>query len=200
MLIAWTDRVMRLWGVTMRPVRITAAFVFAAAVAITGCTAHSAGNRADTPAAPAAAAPTAPAASPTTDGQAGHSGATTSQPVVLADGRHPVFLKTVEPYRQTITFDLVQWYEGQAAAREAAKDHLEADNDYYIRNSSSKLRTLPVLDGATITVNQLTGSNQGVPVSLAKLSTWFPRATAGPMFWITVHDGHVSQISEQWVP
>jgi hypothetical protein len=183
----------------MRPARITAALVFAAAVAITGCTAHSTGHRADAPAAPAAAAPAAPPASPATNAQAGQRAAT-SQPVVLADGRHPVFLKTVEPYRQTITFDLIQWYQGQAAAREAAKDHLEADNDYYIRNSNSKLRTLPVLDGATITVNQLTGSNHGVPVSLAKLSTWFPRATAGPMFWITVRDGQVSQISEQWLP
>jgi hypothetical protein len=159
MLIAWTDRVMRLWG--------------------SPC------DQSGSPP-PSCSPPLWPSPA--------------SQSVVLADGRHPVFLKTVEPYRQTITFDLVQWYEGQAAAREAAKDHLEADNDYYIRNSSSKLRTLPVLDGATITVNQLTGSNQGVPVSLAKLSTWFPRATAGPMFWITVHDGHVSQISEQWVP
>jgi hypothetical protein len=184
----------------MRPVRITAAFVFAAAVVITGCTAHSAADRrAAAPTAPVAAAPTAPA-SPAANAPAGHGDATTSQSVVLADGRHPVYLKTVEPYQHTITFDLVQWYGGADAAREAAKDHLEADNDYYIRNRNSRLRTLPVLPAATITVNQLTGSNQGVPVSLAKLSTWFPRASAGPMFWITVRHGQVSQISEQWVP
>jgi hypothetical protein len=185
----------------MRPVRIITAFVFATAVAVTGCTAHSAADhRAAAPAAPVAAAPTAPPTSPVAKTPATDSDATASQPVVFADGRHPVYLKTVEPYQQRITFDLVQWYGGADAAREAAKDNLEADNDYYIRNTSSRLRTLPVLAAAAITVNQLNGSNQAVPVSLAKLSTWFPRMGPGPMFWITVRDGHVSQISEQWVP
>lgn len=185
----------------MRPVRIITAFVFAAAVAITGCTAHSAaGHRAAAPAAPVAAAPTAPSVSPEAKAPATDTDATPSQPVVLADGRHPVYLKTVEPYQRTITFDLVQWYGGADAAREAAKDHLEADNDYYIRNINPSLRTLPVLAAATITVNQLTGSNQGVPVTLAKLSTWFPRTSPGPMFWITVRHGQVSVIGEQWVP
>jgi hypothetical protein len=185
----------------MRPVRIITAFAFAAAVAVTGCTAHSAADRgAAAPAAPVATAPTVPFFSPVTKTPATDSDATTSQPVMLADGRHPVYLKTVAPYQQRITFDLVQWYGGADAAREAAKDNLEADNDSYIRNTNSRLRTLPVLAAATITVNQLTGSNQAVPVSLAKLSTWFPRTGPGPMFWITVRDGHVSQISEQWVP
>jgi hypothetical protein len=185
----------------MRPVRIITAFVFAAAVAVTGCTAHSAADRgAAAPAAPVAAAPTTPPASPVAKTPTTDSDATTSQPVALADGRHPVYLKTIEPYQQRITFDLVQWYGGADAVREAAKDNLEADNDYYIRNTSSRLHTLPVLAAAAITVNQLTGSNHAVPVSLAKLSTWFPRTGPGPMFWITVRHGHVSQISEQWVP
>ena len=182
----------------MRPVRIIAAVVLTAGVAATGfyIARSTADHPAAAPAAPVSATPTAPSASP----PAGQSDASSSQPVVLVDGRHPVYLKTVEPHQQRITFDLVQWYGGADAAREAAKDNLEADNDYYIRNTSSRLRTLPVLAAATITVNQLTGSNHAVPVSLAKLSTWFPRTGPGPMFWITVRDGHVSQISEQWVP
>jgi Flp pilus assembly protein CpaB len=179
----------------MRPVRIITAFAFAAAVAVAGCTAHSTAGH-------PAAAPTAPSSSPATKAPATQGDATASQPVVLADGRHPVYLKTIEPYRRTITFDLVQWYQGDDAAREAAKDHQESPppNDYYIRNSNPRLRTLPVLADATIIVNQLTGSNQGVPVTLAKLSTWFPRTGPGPMFWITVRHGQVSAISEQWVP
>jgi hypothetical protein len=186
----------------MRPVRIIAAVVLTAAVAATG--AYIARSTADHPAAAPAASvatpPTAAPVNPTTKAAATDRDASSSQSVVLADGRHPVYLKTVEPDRQRITFDLVQWYGGADAVREAAKDNLEADNDYYIRNSSSRLRTLPVLAAAAITVNQLTGSNHAVPVSLAKLSNWFPRTGPGPMFWITVRDGHVSQISEQWVP
>lgn len=63
-------------------------------------------------------------------------GQTKSEPVVLADGRHPVYLKTVDLGRRTITFDLIQWYSGDDAAREAAKDHKESPppNDYHIRN------------------------------------------------------------------
>jgi hypothetical protein len=188
----------------MRPVRIIAAVVLTAAVAGTGAyIAYStASHPAATPAAPVAAAPTAPPNSPATNAPASQGGATASQPVVLADGRHPVYLKTVEPSRRAITFDLVQWYVGDDAVAEAAKDHQESPppNDYYIRNSNPRLRTLPVLTDATITVNQLTGSNQGVPVTLAKLSTWFPRSGPGPMFWITVRHGQVVAVSEQWVP
>jgi hypothetical protein len=185
----------------MRPVRIIAGVVLTVAVAATGY--YIARSTAGHP----AAAPTPPVAAPTanslgTKAPTTQGGVTTSRPVVLADGRHPVYLKTVEPYRRKITFDLVQWYEGDDAAREAAKDHQESPppNDYYIRNSNPRLRTLPVLADATITVNQLTGSNQGVPVTLAKLSTWFPRTGPGLMFWITVRHGQVVAVNEQWVP
>jgi hypothetical protein len=188
----------------MRPVRIIAAVVLTAAVAATGSIiARSTAHPSAAPAPPVTAAPPTPhVLRPQPPNRPTDPGLVVDYAprAVLADGRHPVYLKTVEPYRQTITFDLVQWYGGDDAVREAAKDHLEADNDYYIRNSNSRLRTLPVLTAATITVNQLTGGNQAVPVSLAKLSTWFPRADAGPMFWITVRHGQVSVISEQWVP
>jgi hypothetical protein len=188
----------------MRPVRIiTTAVLLTAVAAGTGSyIAYSTRGHPAAPVAPVAPVAASPLVSPAAKAPATHSGATSSQPVVLADGRHAVYLKTVEPYRRTITFDLVQWYGGDDATREAAKDHQESPppNDYYIRNVSPRLRTLPVLADATITVNQLTGSNQGVPVTLAKLSTWFPRSGAWPMFWITVRHGQVVAVSEQWVP
>jgi hypothetical protein len=177
----------------MRPIRIIAAFMFAAAVAVTGCTAHSTAGH-------PAAAPAARPASPGAKAPATHSDTTTSQPVLLADGRQPVFLKTVDSSRRTITFDLVQWYQGDDAAREAAKDHQESPppNDYYIRNVNSRLRTLPVRAAATITVNQIAGGNQNVPVSLARLASL--TRSSSPMFWITVRHGQVVAVSEQWVP
>jgi hypothetical protein len=191
----------------MRPVRIITTAALLAAVAVAAGTgsyiAYSTrGHPAAAPAAPVAPVAADPLVSPAAKAPATDGGAVISQPVVLADGRHPVYLKTVEPHRRTITFDLVQWYVGDDATREAAKDHQESPppNDYYIRNVSPRLRTLPVLADATITVNQLTGSNQGVPVTLAKLSTWFPRSSPGPMFWITVRHGQVVAVSEQWVP
>jgi Flp pilus assembly protein CpaB len=187
----------------MRPVRIITAAVLLIAAGTGSYIAYSiAGHPAAAPAAPVAAAPTAPPISPATTVPAPQRGGTPGQPVVLADGRHPVFLKAVDADRRTVTFDLVQYYRGDDAGREAAKDHQEADNDYYIRNVSPRLRTLPVPAAATITVNELVGSNQDVPVTLARLATLTgpdaPRHWA--MYWITVHHDHVVAVSEQWVP
>ena len=179
----------------MRPVRIITAFAFAAAVAVTGCTAHSAADH-------RAAAP----ASPATNAPATDTDATTSQPVVLVDGRHPVIIKTVDPDRRRITFDLIQFYQGDDATREAAKDHQESPppNDYYIRNANPRLRTLPVRSDATITCNTLTAGYTGsatkdVQVSLDRLAIVLPRSGAGP-FWITVRHDQVVKIAEQYVP
>jgi hypothetical protein len=214
MLIAWTDRNMRLGGVAMRPVRITAAFIFAAAVAVTGCTAHSAADRdaagpasqPGRPAAPVAAAPTALPASHGAKAPATDSDATASQSVVLADGRHPVIIKTVDPDRRRMTFDLIQLYWGEDATREAAEDHQEVPppNDYYIRNANPRLRMLPVRSDATITTNTLTAGYTGsatknVRVPLDRLAIVLPRSGAGP-FWITVRHDQVVKIAEQYVP
>jgi hypothetical protein len=190
----------------MRPVRIITAFVFAAAVAVTGCTAHSAaGHRAAAPATPVAAAPTAPPVSPTPKGPATDTDAAPSQPVVLVDGRHPVSIKTVDPERRRITIDLIQFYQGDDAIREAAKDHQESPppNDYYIRNANPRLRTLPVRSDATITCNTLTAGYTGsatknVQVPLDRLAIVLQRG--GAVFWITVRHDQVVKIAEQYLP
>jgi hypothetical protein len=133
-------------------------------------------------------------------------GPTTSEPVVLADGRHPVFLKSVDPDQKTITFDLIQFYTGDAATRAAAEDNEESPppNDYYIRNVNPRLRTLTVRADAPITVNVLAAQSTGsatkdVSVTLAKLATWFPNPGTPP-FWITVEQGQVAKIAQQFLP
>ena len=99
-----------------------------------------------------------------------------------------------------VTFDLIQYFHGDQATIEAAKDHQESPppNDSYSRNVNPKLRTLPVPADAAITANQLAGSNQDIPVSLARLAT-LTRA-GGEMFWITVRGDQVVRISQQWSP
>jgi hypothetical protein len=133
-------------------------------------------------------------------------GPATSEPVVLADGRHPVYLKTVDPDRRTITFDLIQFFTGEAATKAAAEDGEESPppNDYYIRNVNSRLRTLPVRDDAPITVNVLAAQSTGsstkdVPVTLAKLASYFPNPGTPP-FWITVEQGQVTKVAQQFLP
>jgi hypothetical protein len=131
---------------------------------------------------------------------------TTSEPVVLAAGRHPVYLKTVDSDRRTITFDLIQFFTGEAAIKAAAEDGEESPppNDYYIRNVNSRLRTLPVWSDAPITVNVLAAQSTGsstkdVSVTLDKLASYFPNRGTAP-FWITVEQGQVTRIAQQFLP
>jgi hypothetical protein len=126
--------------------------------------------------------------------------------VVLADGRHPVFLKTVDPTQRTITFDLIQLYTGDDATREPAKDHQESPlpNDYYIRNVNPKLRTLPVRADAVITVNMLAwerthSATKNVPVTLDELATLM-RGHSGQLFSITAHHDQVVKMAELYRP
>ncbi len=186
---------------TMRPIRAIACALLVASVAVTGC----ARSQPDQNASPTSGPPAA-TAPPATKAPVPTGGTTNSEPVVLVNGRHPVIIKTVDPDRRTITFDLIQFYQGDDATREAAKDHQESPppNDYYIRNTNSKLRTLPVRSDATITCNTLTAGYTGsatkdVRVPLDRLAIVLPRGGAGP-FWITVRHDQVMKIAEQYVP
>src|SRR5829696_1883687 len=192
MLVSWTHRVVTGKEAAMRPARIIAAVTLTVAVIATGSY-LALSSSSDRAAAPVASVPPVSLKAPTGDG-----GATSTEPVVLADGRHPVLLKTIDAGRGTVTFDLVQVFRDEEATREAAKDHLEADNDSYTRNVNPRLRTLPVGAGASVTANQLAGSNQDIPVTLAKLSS-LTRAGSG-VFWITVRGGQIVQVAEQWSP
>jgi hypothetical protein len=162
--------------------------------AVDGC----GGSEEPSGAAGAPAATTAPAPTAGTP--------TTSEPAVLANRRHPVYLKSVDPTQQTITFDLIQFYTGDAATKAAAEDNKESPppNDYYIRNVNPRLRTLPVRTGAPITVNVLAAQSTGsstkdVSVTLGKLASYFPNSGTAP-FWITVEQGQVTEIAQQFLP
>jgi hypothetical protein len=133
-------------------------------------------------------------------------GTTAGEPAELADGRHPVYLKTVDPNGQTVTFDLIQFFTGDAAAKAAAEDGEESPppNDYYIRNVNDRLRTLPVAADAPITVNVLAAPTSGnatqdVSVTLAQLAGYFPNSGTAP-FWLTVAQGRVTRIAQQFLP
>ena len=132
----------------------------------------------------------------TTTGQA--------EPAQLADGKHPVIVKRVNVGGRTVTFDLIQWFEGDAAAKAAAEDGQESPppNDYYTRNVNPRLRTLPVTSGARITLTRLTVGQSGgnaaepVPADLATVAA----DGVGHIFWATVQGGQIQALEEQYVP
>jgi hypothetical protein len=190
----------------MRPIRTIATALLVASLAVAGCGRGQPDQSASPPSQPPAvtAPPTANAPAPVGD--------TTRAPVVLVDGRHPVYLKAVDPNRRTIRFDLIQVYGGDEALREAAKDHPEASpeqvrqwvpNGDYTRNVNPRLRTLPVPSDAPITVitlawgNGHNSSEEHIPVTLSKLATYMP--TDLP-FSITVRHDQVVSIAEIFVP
>jgi hypothetical protein len=176
----------------MRPARVLAATVVAgAAFAVAGC----ADRSTDDPAAAPPASTAGPAATATTGATP-----TSREPAALADGRHPVLLKRVDSGGRTVTFDLIQFYQGEQAAIEAAKDRQESPppNDVYIRNVNSRLRTLPVAADATITANGLLATQTDTPVTLTKLASL--TRSYSPVFRITVRNGQVVKIAEVWLP
>ena len=197
----------------MRLIRSIATALLIAGLAVAGC----GGNQPDQSSAPTAKPPTVSAPPTVTTPPATNappikappatSHHSTSEGVVLTDGRHPVYIRTVDPDSRKITFDLIQFYFGDDASREAAKDGKESPppNDYYIRNVNPALRTLPVRADATITVNTLaagyTGSaTKNVGVQLYRLEIMLDARGYSPPFWITVRSDQVTGIAEQYLP
>jgi hypothetical protein len=131
---------------------------------------------------------------------------------VLEDGRHPVRLTDVDVSGATVEFDLIQFLTGAEANRAWAERYPDsppgAPNDYMVVNDNRRLRTLPVLSGVPVTVAYLDTESRGgsSPIAFAELPGYLSRYDTsapdyvGSTFWLTVHDGTVVDIHEQWVP
>ena len=102
-----------------------------------------------------------------------------------------------------ITFDLACWFSGTAAEQAAAEDGQESPppNDYYIRNVNPTLRTVPVATGAE--VNWLPSTGDPATATTVDYVTWLAeRETRDfrPGVWLTIADGMVTFVEEQYVP
>ena len=172
------------------------------------------------PATPTAATP-APAAAPgqagtaTPDAQAGPAqqpptkaeqtpdraaGTAAGQPVVLADGKHDAFIRTLDTRRGKVVVDVVQVFKDEDAVRAAIEDGKPRDTaqylPVYVRNQNPRLRTLPL--ASNVQVDLLGGcedSTLGKEALLAKLAQ--NASIAGVYYYtLTVKDGAVQRIDE----
>jgi hypothetical protein len=179
----------------MRPARIIAAVMFAAAIAVTGCAAHS--TAADPPAAPAVDAPAPPAPSsapkpiPVPD--------PAPKPPVLADGHYDAYIRQVDAGRDRLVVDLVQVFHDQAAVDAAIADGQSRDTaqylSTYVRNQNPRLRTLPLAANVRV---ELLGGDCEAPLS-HKLSELARHARSGVYHYyyaLTVTSGAVQRIEE----
>lgn len=103
----------------------------------------------------------------------------------------------------TVEFDLACWFTGDAAIAAADEDGAESPppNDYYIRNENETVRPLTVGDSAQVEYL----ANNGDPDSATTegYEDWYVEWEISefvPGYWITVEDGEVTSIVQQYVP
>ena len=193
----------------MRPARIITAVVFAAAIAITGCAAHSTADRsspasvtpqAAPPITPAAASPTVVPKSPTVASKlapaASEPAPAAPKPPVLADGRYDAYIRQVNTRGDYLVVDLVQVFHDQAAVEAAVADGKPRDTaqylSTYVRNQNPRLRTLSL--AGDLRVDLLGGCEEPVSHQLNKLVA--DARTGGYYFTLRVTGDAVHQIQE----
>jgi hypothetical protein len=164
----------------------------------------------------------APEAVPTTPLPAGTSAAPTTPPppraatptrrpspslaTDLPDGTHYAFLKSLDLATRTVVVDVVQFLTGDAARQAATDDGQEADNDYYVRNVNTKLRTLAYVPSPPVIVNTLTADETGdatkdTTITVERFDGYFAMGEAQPrLYWFTLSGGVVTKIHEQYLP
>jgi hypothetical protein len=194
----------------MRPVRTIAAVVFVAAIAITGCAAHSAVHPAPAPSPPVvdqAPLPVsdgpAPAPAPTpTPAPAPAPKPPVLRAPVLADGRYDAYITRVDAAHRRLVVDLVQAFHDQAAVEAAVADGQPRDRaqvlSTYVRNHNPRLRTLPLANDAHL---QLRGGCESPTSHELALLAADARAMSGPVhtfyFTLTVAGGAVQRVQEK---
>jgi len=102
-----------------------------------------------------------------------------------------------------LTFDLACWFSGPAAEQAAAEDGQESPppNDYYVRNVNATVRTVPAAAGAE--VEWLPNTGDPTTATTVDYVTWLAERESRdfqPGVWLTVADGMVTFVEEQYVP
>jgi hypothetical protein len=134
-----------------------------------------------------------------------------SPAVALEDGRHFGDIVSIDVEDQTLVLDLAYFLTG-AEANEAADEHgdeVPVPNDYYIVNDNPKLRTLDVAPDVEVLVidwgnccELQEGEIQPFVDAFATEDHAWDAMYQGSdsWYWLTVEDGVVVEIEEQYLP
>jgi hypothetical protein len=161
--------------------------------------------------------PTGPTATGPTGGTgtaAGNLGCGTPAPTVLPDGTYFGYVQSIDTASGALAFDLACFYTGEEANEQAAQrgDEVPVPNDVYIVNDNTKIRNLTVDPSVELVV--LDWNSCCEPKPGADLDDFASalgnddfveiggRSYAGSLspYWLTIEDGVVSRIEEQFLP
>ncbi|HET9770670.1 MAG TPA: hypothetical protein VFS16_07260 [Acidimicrobiia bacterium] len=125
-------------------------------------------------------------------------------------GKYAVYVTKLDVGKRLLGFDVIQFLGGEAAAQAYQKETGETGgppNDYYIVNESEAVREATASSSVAIVVvgddpaEQRTLTLAELPAHLAKSAP----SEAGPQlstypYWLTVADGTITEICQQYVP
>jgi hypothetical protein len=122
----------------------------------------------------------------------------------LRDGKHFGALIAVgvnqEPPRLVI--DIEQWFTDQAAVDAAIEDGITVDpgiNGYYIRNENPRWRTIEIDPAAKVSLTVYPYGQIDDP-QIVSLERFADLAIDWSEFWITMEEGMVVAIEQQYIP
>jgi hypothetical protein len=162
---------------------------------------------------PTVTAPTGPTAETGPTAPTGSTGETGSPPAELEDGEHFGFVEKVDPTDGTLVLDLAYFLTGEAANEAAAEhgDEVPVPNDYYIVNDNDRLRTLTLADDVELSLldwnhccderfqGDLDSFARAIDEGTFEAGGVVYNGTLSP-YWLTVEDGEVVRIEEQYLP
>ncbi len=135
---------------------------------------------------------------------------TPDEPTDLEDGRHPAYIADIDVNASTITVDVIQFLTGDDALAAYAEEHpgeTRPPYEYYIRNVNPRLRTLPAASDVAVTVLWLDSDIDTENIAFDELPAYFATNPGTQSkyewllpFWLTVRDGQVTAIEEQYLP
>jgi hypothetical protein len=144
----------------------------------------------------------------------GPTGETGTPPAELEDGEHFGWVEEVDASGGTLVLDLAYFLTGEAANETAAErgDEVPVPNDYYIVNDNPRLRTLTLADDVELSLldwndccdERFDGDLDPFAQAIAEgeqveAGGHVYNGTFSP-YWLTVENGEVVRIEEQYLP
>jgi hypothetical protein len=138
----------------------------------------------------------------------------TPAPPTLADGTYFGFVESIDTGSNAMAFDLACFYTGEEANEQAAQrgDEVPVPNDVFIVNDNPATRDVPVDPGTELRLIDWNTCCETLPgAELDALATavaqrdfveidGFRYAGGLSPYWITIEDGRVVLIEEQFLP